>query len=120
MKRAAIIGGGIGGLTTAIALRKIGFEVDVYERAPELKEVGSGMSLWPNAVRSLNEIDPNILSRLQTRGRSLRRLLMKDPSGERIKTLPLPAADCNGIAIHRAELRAEEARTPRPDLCLTR
>ncbi len=106
MKRAAIIGGGIGGLTTAIALRKIGFEVDVYERAPELKEVGSGMSLWPNAVRSLNEIDPNILSRLQTRGRSLRRLLMKDPSGELIKTLPLPAADCNGIAIHRAELQS--------------
>jgi len=115
VKRAAIIGGGIGGLTTAIALRKIGFEVDVYERAPELKEVGSGMSLWPNAVRSLNEIDPNILSRLQARGRSLRRLLMKDANGERIKTLPLPAADCSGMVIHRAELQSAlaEAVSPR-------
>jgi 2-polyprenyl-6-methoxyphenol hydroxylase-like FAD-dependent oxidoreductase len=69
VKRAAIIGGGIGGLTTAIALRKIGFEVNVYERAPELKEVGSGMSLWPNAVRSLNQVDPSILSTLRPRGR---------------------------------------------------
>jgi len=106
VERAAIIGGGIGGLTTAIALRKIGFEVDVYERAPELKEVGSGMSLWPNAVRSLNQIDPTLLSRLSTRGRSLRRMLMKDASGECIKTLPLPAGDCTGIAIHRAELQS--------------
>ncbi|HXH68465.1 MAG TPA: FAD-dependent monooxygenase [Candidatus Limnocylindrales bacterium] len=106
MKRAAIIGGGIGGLTTAIALRKIGFEVNVYERATELKEIGSGMSLWPNAVRSLQQIDPEILARLATPGRSLRRMLMKDEYGERIKTLPLPSGDCCGIAIHRAELQS--------------
>lgn len=111
MKRAAIIGGGIGGLTTAIALRKIGFQVDVYERATELKEVGSGMSLWPNAVRSLQQIDPQILARLTTRGRALRRMLMKDENGDRIKTLPLPADDCSGIAIHRAELQSALARS---------
>ncbi|HWY05247.1 MAG TPA: FAD-dependent monooxygenase [Candidatus Acidoferrales bacterium] len=110
MKRAAIIGGGIGGLTAAIALRKVGFEVDVYERAPELKEVGSGISLWPNAVRSLDQIDPSILSRLRTRGRSLRRLLMKDAGGEEIKTLPLPVAGRSGIAIHRADLQSALAQ----------
>ncbi len=111
VKRAAIIGGGIGGLTTAIALRKIGFKVDVYERATELREVGSGMSLWPNAVRSLQQIDPEILARLTTGGRSLRRMLMKDEHGERIKTLPLPSQDCSGIAIHRAELQSALARS---------
>jgi len=114
VKRVAIIGGGIGGLTTAIAFRKIGFDVNVYERATELKEVGSGMSLWPNAVRSLNQIDPNILLRLQTRGRTLRRLLMKDAGGEWIKALPLPAADCSGIAIHRAELQSALAEAVPP------
>jgi len=106
VKRAAIIGGGIGGLTTAIALRKIGFDVSVYERATELKEVGSGMSLWPNAVRSLNQVDPEILARLTRPGRSLRRMLMKDQNGDRIKTLPLPADDCTGLALHRAELQS--------------
>jgi 2-polyprenyl-6-methoxyphenol hydroxylase-like FAD-dependent oxidoreductase len=45
MKRAAIVGGGIGGLATAIALRKVGFDVDVYERHHELAEIGSGLSL---------------------------------------------------------------------------
>jgi 2-polyprenyl-6-methoxyphenol hydroxylase-like FAD-dependent oxidoreductase len=106
VKRAAIIGGGIGGLTTAIALRKIGFDVNVYERATELKEVGSGMSLWPNAVRSLNQVDPQILARLTRPGQALRRLLMKDENGVCIKTLPLPAGDCTGLALHRAELQS--------------
>jgi 2-polyprenyl-6-methoxyphenol hydroxylase-like FAD-dependent oxidoreductase len=111
VKRAAIIGGGIGGLTTAIALRKVGFEVNVYERATEIREVGSGMSLWPNAVRSLNQIDRDILSRIATRGCLLRRMLMKDAGGEPIKTLPLPSDDCTGIAIHRAELQSSLAQS---------
>ena len=111
MKRAAIIGGGIGGLTTALALRKVGFAVDVYERAPELREVGSGISLWPNAVRSLNQIDPDILSTLRSRGRSLRRLVMKDSSGEEIRTLPLAVSGCSGIAVHRAELQSALAES---------
>lgn len=114
VKRAAIIGGGIGGLTTAIALRKIGFDVNVYERAAELKEVGSGMSLWPNAVRSLNQVDPEILARLSRTGRSLRRMLMKDSQGEHFKTLPLPAGDYAGIAIHRAELQSALAQSVPP------
>jgi len=114
VKRAAIIGGGIGGLATAIALRKVGFRVDVYERAPELREVGSGMSLWPNAVRSLNQIDPAILSTLSSRSRSLRRLVMKDAGGEEIKTLPLQVDDSSGIAVHRADLQSTLARSVSP------
>jgi len=51
--RALIIGGGIGGLTAAIALRSKGIDVDVYEQSPMLKEVGAGISLWPNAVKAL-------------------------------------------------------------------
>ena len=43
--RALITGAGIGGLTAAIALRRAGLEVEVYERAPRLAEVGAGISL---------------------------------------------------------------------------
>lgn len=51
-KRIAIIGGGIGGLTLAIALRERGdIKVDVYEQAPELKEVGAAIALSANATR---------------------------------------------------------------------
>jgi salicylate hydroxylase len=49
----AIIGGGIGGMTAAVALRQAGFEVDVYEQAPELTEVGGGLNMGPNAARVL-------------------------------------------------------------------
>ena len=55
-KSAIIIGGGIGGLTTAIALRRRGMEVAVYERAPEIREVGAGLTLWANAVKVLGKL----------------------------------------------------------------
>jgi 2-polyprenyl-6-methoxyphenol hydroxylase-like FAD-dependent oxidoreductase len=51
--RIAVIGGGIGGLTAARALALRGFEVRVYEAAPELKEIGAGVALGPNAMKAL-------------------------------------------------------------------
>jgi 2-polyprenyl-6-methoxyphenol hydroxylase-like FAD-dependent oxidoreductase len=54
--RVIIIGSGIAGLSAAIALRKVGIEAAVYERAPELREVGAGISLWANALRALDYI----------------------------------------------------------------
>jgi salicylate hydroxylase len=49
----AVIGGGIGGLSAAVALRRAGFAVDVYEQAPELTEIGGGINMGPNAARIL-------------------------------------------------------------------
>jgi salicylate hydroxylase len=49
----AIIGGGIGGSAAALSLLKAGFDVQVYEQAPELRELGAGIVLTPNAVRIL-------------------------------------------------------------------
>jgi 2-polyprenyl-6-methoxyphenol hydroxylase-like FAD-dependent oxidoreductase len=54
--RVAIIGGGIGGATAGCALAQAGFEVSVYEAAPELKEIGAGVALHPNAMRVLRMI----------------------------------------------------------------
>jgi salicylate hydroxylase len=56
MTRVAIIGGGIGGLTAAIALARAGVEVRVYEAAAELREIGAGVALHPNAMRVLRAI----------------------------------------------------------------
>src|SRR3974390_3526924 len=44
----AIVGGGIGGLTTALALRARGLTATVFEQAGELREIGAGVSLFPN------------------------------------------------------------------------
>ncbi len=49
-----IVGAGIGGLSAALALLKQGFRVRVFEQAPQLAEVGAGLSLSPTAVHGLN------------------------------------------------------------------
>ena len=55
-KKVIIIGGGIGGVTAAVALQQAGFDVTVFERAEKLREVGSGLPLWTNALRALRKI----------------------------------------------------------------
>ena len=52
----AIIGGGLGGSAAALSLTQAGFDVHVYERASELREVGAGIVLTPNAVRVLHHL----------------------------------------------------------------
>ncbi|HLL77904.1 MAG TPA: NAD(P)-binding protein, partial [Ktedonobacteraceae bacterium] len=56
VKKAIIIGGGIGGMSSAIALRRAGFDATVYERAPALQEVGSAIPLWTNALNALRRL----------------------------------------------------------------
>jgi 2-polyprenyl-6-methoxyphenol hydroxylase-like FAD-dependent oxidoreductase len=56
--KALIIGGGVAGLTAAIALRQAGIEPVVFERADELRKVsvGGGLHIWPNAIKALRQI----------------------------------------------------------------
>lgn len=55
--RIGIIGGGMGGLTAAIALKKIaGIEATVFEQASQLDEVGAGVTVAPNAARVLDRL----------------------------------------------------------------
>jgi 2-polyprenyl-6-methoxyphenol hydroxylase-like FAD-dependent oxidoreductase len=56
-RRALIAGGGLGGLTAAVALHKQGWQVCVFEQAETLEPVGAGISLWPNALRALDTIE---------------------------------------------------------------
>jgi salicylate hydroxylase len=56
MTRVAIIGGGIGGLTAARALCERGIDVRIYESAPELREIGAGVALGPNAMKVLRAL----------------------------------------------------------------
>src|SRR5512138_1550459 len=52
-----IAGGGIGGLSVALTLQQIGVPCVVLEAVPELKPLGVGINLQPNAVRELYELD---------------------------------------------------------------
>lgn len=52
----AIVGGGMGGLAAAVALRHRGLEVVVYEQSRELREVGAGVFIYPNSLRQLERM----------------------------------------------------------------
>lgn len=51
-----IIGAGIGGLTTGIALRQLGYQVEIYDKVSELRPAGAAISLWSNGVKVLNRL----------------------------------------------------------------
>ncbi|HEY1323259.1 MAG TPA: FAD-dependent monooxygenase [Streptosporangiaceae bacterium] len=55
-RRAVVAGAGIGGLTAAVALRRQGWDVTVFERALALEPVGAGLGLGPNALHALDAI----------------------------------------------------------------
>ncbi|HZS93546.1 MAG TPA: FAD-dependent monooxygenase, partial [Chloroflexota bacterium] len=54
--RALVSGGGIGGLVTAIALRRQGMDVVVAERSADLRAEGAGLTLWINAMKALRRV----------------------------------------------------------------
>ena len=106
IKRAIIIGGGIGGLCAAISLRRMGVEVAVYEQAQELRAIGAGLTIWANAIKALRKLGlaDEVLgagSRIE-RGElrtSSGRVLSRSHPGELEQRFGEPT-----IAIHRADL----------------
>jgi salicylate hydroxylase len=52
----AVVGGGIGGLSAALALSRVGFDVRVFEQARTVSEVGAGIQLSPNCTRVLRDL----------------------------------------------------------------
>lgn len=107
MTRVAIIGGGIGGLTAANALSRAGIEVAVYEAAAELREIGAGVALHPNAMKVLRAIGVEDGVRAVA-GRSQWQVLRNWKTGRVIgKTSRRQQAASFGIegaTVHRADL----------------
>jgi len=54
--KVAIVGGGICGLSLALNLKQRGIEAHVYERAPEVKELGVGITVLPHAMREFSAL----------------------------------------------------------------
>ena len=54
--KAVVVGGGIGGVATAVALGRRGMDVELCERAPELRDIGAGKSVWVNGIQALGHL----------------------------------------------------------------
>ncbi|MFD2081194.1 2-polyprenyl-6-methoxyphenol hydroxylase [Actinopolymorpha cephalotaxi] len=98
---AVVVGGGIGGLSAAVGLRRAGWTVTVLERAEAIAEVGAGLSLWPNALRTLDVLGVGADVRAQglpvvSRGN------VRTPSGRWLRHAR--PGDTEVLAVHRTAL----------------
>ena len=104
--KAIIIGGGIGGVTAAIALKRAGLDVTVYERADELREVGSGLPLWTNALRTLHVL--GLTEELEKLGVQVTSVRVSTWNGDTLtdtrNDTHLKKLGTITIVVHRAEL----------------
>jgi len=105
----SIIGGGIGGLVTALCLDKLNVDYKLYERAEELKEVGAGIWLSPNALQVFEWISPKLLKEIQNAGNPFNRILV---ASHRLKPISDSKQDFveekfgyTTMAIHRGKLQ---------------
>ncbi|WP_030411168.1 FAD-dependent monooxygenase [Streptomyces sp. NRRL S-1448] len=107
-RTALVIGGGIGGLTAAVALERRGWSVTVVERAAALEPVGAGIALAPNAQRALDTIEVGDAVRARADGQGAGEFRL--PGGRRLARTDNAAAVRRfggPVAIvHRAELVA--------------
>jgi salicylate hydroxylase len=103
--RAMVVGGGIGGIATAVALARAGIDVQVYEQARELTEVGAGVSLAPNGLRMLDTLGVGDgIARLGARHVSTQlRLADGRPARHEPHQFAQPGRN---VGIHRADLLA--------------
>lgn len=103
-----IAGGGIGGVTAALALLRQGIEVEVFEQAPELREAGAGLQISPNAARVLHALD--LLAQVEQIAFRPERIEMRfGRSGRKVFTIPLAAEaehrwGAPYLHVHRADL----------------
>ncbi|MDN4165869.1 FAD-dependent monooxygenase [Cytophagales bacterium LB-30] len=115
-----IVGGGIAGLSTALALKKIGIEAMVIESAPKIEAVGAGISLAANAMQALKHL--GISESVIQAGRQLNAFSIYNPSGKVISRSTTHALDAefgiSNFTTHRAQLHAVLSAQLKPEQIL--
>jgi len=85
--RVIVVGGGIGGLSSAVALNQAGVEVKVLERAPELLAFGGAIQVWTNAMIGFEAL--GVASGLRAHGLSMDRQVFRSWRGKELMRVPI-------------------------------
>lgn len=105
----SIIGGGIGGLVTALSFDKLNIPYKLYERAEQLEAVGAGIWLSPNALQVFEWINPKLLKEIQDAGNTFNRILVADhklkPISDSNQDFVQEKFGFTTMAIHRGRLQ---------------
>jgi 2-polyprenyl-6-methoxyphenol hydroxylase-like FAD-dependent oxidoreductase len=104
--RVIVVGGGIAGLSAAISLRRTGHEVVVLERAARIDPVGTGITLFGNAMSALDRL--GVGEAVAARGAAATRSAILTWKGRELAGVPSDLLE-GTIAVHRADLQAELA-----------
>ncbi len=103
-----IIGGGIGGLTTALACQHFNIDFELFEAAPEIREVGAGIWVPPNAMQVMQRL--GLSADIARAGKQLDSISVGGPTGSIWYTLytrdVIPKYGFGTTAIHRARLQS--------------
>jgi 2-polyprenyl-6-methoxyphenol hydroxylase-like FAD-dependent oxidoreductase len=107
IRKVLIIGGGIGGLATTLALRQAGFDVQVFESVPEIRVVGAGLALWSNALDAMQRI--GLAEAIQAVSRPAAYRIIRTASGELLTKVDINQMG-NGLSsplvhMHRGDLQ---------------
>jgi 2-polyprenyl-6-methoxyphenol hydroxylase-like FAD-dependent oxidoreductase len=97
-----VIGGGIAGLCAAVALERIGVDVEVFERSPSIREIGAGLSLWPNATFALREL--GLLEPCSRAASRVRRIGLMDPAGREWASVDISGQATPALCLDRPAL----------------
>jgi 2-polyprenyl-6-methoxyphenol hydroxylase-like FAD-dependent oxidoreductase len=100
---AAVVGAGIGGLGTAIALGRAGIDSIVIERAPELHEAGFGLVVATNAVAALRAL--GLGEGVAANGTKVRRAEIRNPRGDLLTLIDYETLGWETYGILRSELQ---------------
>jgi 2-polyprenyl-6-methoxyphenol hydroxylase-like FAD-dependent oxidoreductase len=85
--RALVIGGGIGGLSAALALQRAGLHANVFERSPEIIDAGGGLQIWLNGMAALDRL--GIAEAVGRGGAPIESLMFRSRTGKTLVAVPI-------------------------------